>query len=157
MRHDDEDDVNRSTAEVEAEPARRAPAERAGREAAGVGFKPAPDSDRAAILARRKQFIALALSGLTTTAACDKEAPSKGGKSSAGEQADTSKPQPCLTAQPEPPPPEPPPQPCLKVPPQPEPPPEPEIPPQPCLSFPVEPAPEPEPQPQPCLKKAMPD
>ena len=34
------------------------------------GKKPTQDSDRAAILARRKQFIALALSGLTTAAAC---------------------------------------------------------------------------------------
>jgi hypothetical protein len=135
MRHDDEDEV-----------------------------KPAPDSDRTAILARRKQFIALALSGLTTTAACDKEAPSKGGKSSSGEQADTSKPQPCLTVSPEPPqpetPPEPKPQPCLKMPP-PEEPPQPETPPeplpQPCLSMPIDPEPKPEPQPRPCLKKAMPD
>jgi hypothetical protein len=136
--------------------------------------KPTPDSDRAAILARRKQFIALALSGLTTTAACTdgKDAPGK----KPNDQPTEQKAQPCLSVPPpephaclsvEPlPEPEVPPQPCLKVAPpepepehevrphvclkiaRPEPEPEPQAPPQPCLSKPV---------PQPCLKKAVPD
>ncbi len=61
------------------------------------------DPDRAAILARRQHFIALALSGLATTAACtstaDKGEPSTGTKA----QQDSGKeapPQPCLNVQP---------------------------------------------------------
>jgi len=113
--------------------------------------EPSDDPDRAAILARRRRFIALALSGLAGTAACDRDG------------RPTSQPQPCLkTAAPTDTPgptdatptdttptnttptdttptdttPEPPPQPCLEV-----------ATPQPCLEV----AP-----PQACLKVAPP-
>jgi hypothetical protein len=94
--------------------------------------KPNPDSDRAAILARRSKFIAFALSGLTTTAACTdgKDAGSKQGQ----EQKQPDK--------------EPPPQPCLNV--VAVPPEQPEAPPQPCLEI------APPPEPQACLSVAPP-
>jgi hypothetical protein len=133
------------------------------------------DPDRAAILARRQRFIALALSGLATTSACEKPkedpAAPKDGKATQEGKDDKGAPQPCLNVtrvEPEgesagkP-------MPCLDVsPPEPEPddgkptaclkiaapPPEPEPTPQPCLK--VRP-PEPEPKPQPCLKVAAPE
>lgn len=122
------------------------------------------DPDRAAILARRKRFIAMALTGLTATAgACgDKGA----------------MPQPCLdVAAPEPAPrvdvgaPQPVPQPCLEVAvPEPdsesasdgaEPTRVPKPQPQPCLNVRApepepKPDPAPKPSPQPCLKVAKP-
>jgi len=125
------------------------------------------DPDRAAILARRQRFIALALSGLAV-AACDKPntTPDKpGGNAQEGQQddgADPSKldvppatPTPCLEVMPTPDP-EPGddaglPQACLKIAAPPEPEPEPQ--PQPCLR--VRP-PEPDPKPQPCLRYAKP-
>ncbi len=104
---------------------------------------PTHDPDRAAILERRKRFIALALTGLST-AACDRGGPNP------------PKPDACLKTMPRQ---EkadddggPPPQPCLSMP-QPQPQPEPEVPPQPCLKM---VAPEPDPQPQVCLKMAAP-
>ena len=134
--------------------------------------KPTQDSDRAAILARRKHFIALALSGLTTTVACtDGSGTSADGKTTQSPK-DTPKddpqvqpPQVCLTVMAEP-------QPCLSIvepppelepqvpqtdPPMPEVP-APQIPPNVCLKIarPPEDAPKPEPKPQPCLKKAPP-
>jgi hypothetical protein len=135
------------------------------------------DPDRAAILARRQRFIALALSGLATTAACEKpkEDPAapkadKGAQQGKGDQG--ARPHPCLEVAA---PPEPEggsstgrPMPCLDVaPPEPEPddggrpsaclkiaapPPEPK--PHPCLS--IKP-PAPEPKPQPCLKVRQPE
>jgi len=137
------------------------------------------DPDRAAILARRQRFIALALSGLASTTACEKpkEDPStpKDGKATQESKDDKGAPQPCLNvSRPEPEPAGDPagkPMPCLDVsPPEPEPlpddgspqaclkiaapPTEPEPKPQPCLK--VAP-PEPEPKPQPCLKVAPPE
>ena len=139
------------------------------------------DPDRAAILARRQRFIALALSGLASTTACEKpkEDPSapKDGKASQEGKDDNkgAPPQACLKVAP----PEPEggdstgkPMPCLEVmPPEPEPiddgspqaclkiaapPTEPEPKPQPCLKVrPPEPEPEP-PKPQPCLRVAKP-
>lgn len=133
------------------------------------------DPDRAAILARRQRFIALALSGLATTAACekpkedpaapkaDKGTPQGKGDDGAPPQAclkvappepegegSTGRPMPCLdVAPPEPEPDDVPPQACLKIA---APPPEPT--PHPCLS--IKPPP-PEPKPQPCLKVRRPD
>jgi hypothetical protein len=118
--------------------------------------KPTPDSDRAAILARRKQFIALALSGLTSTAAC-----TDGGEPPADkkieEHRNEQKPQVCLTVISEP-------QPCLSVAPDVDPePPRPQVclriarpDPDPETSDPPPPEPKPEPAPRPCLKKAAP-
>lgn len=135
------------------------------------------DPDRAAILARRQRFIALALSGLATTTACEKPkedpAAPKDGKAAQEGKDDEGAPHPCLnvtkvepeggdsTGKP---------MPCLEVmPPEPEPgddgspqaclkiaapPTEPEPKPQPCLN--VRP-PEPEPKPQPCLKVMPPE
>jgi hypothetical protein len=134
--------------------------------------EPAGDADRAAILARRQRFIALALSGLAGTAACDKPKPQPclSPPQSVDDGADDSKdpdtsPKPCLEVMP----PEdtkgdphpclmvvapqdpqedpkaPTPQPCLKIA-QPKP--------QPCLD--VAPPPE-EPKPQPCLRVAPPE
>ncbi len=138
------------------------------------------DPDRAAILARRNRFIAVALSGLTTAlSGCDD-------KDSTGPEPclkkappSTGTPEPCLSTDPgdeayddagedEGAPPEPclnvaPPEPCLEVAPPPDPDPKPEAclkvaPPQPCLDVAPEPAPapapkpKPQPQPQPCLK-----
>ena len=136
------------------------------------------DPDRAAILARRQRFIALALSGLATTTACEKpkedpSAPKDGKASQEGKDDKGAPPQACLKVAP----PEPEagdstgkPMPCLEVmPPEPEPiddgspqaclkiaapPTEPEPKPQPCLK--VRP-PEPEPKPQPCLKVRPPE
>src|SRR5690606_14851621 len=134
--------------------------------------KPTPDPDRAAILARRKQFIALALSGLATTTACtsggDEARDNKSTQPDKSEPEQT-KPQPCLTVSIDPPPEPPAPQVCLSVapvepvePPEPLPPPEP-VSPQVCLKIAVpdpEPQPEtepkPEPKPKPCLRKAAP-
>lgn len=138
------------------------------------------DPDRAAILARRQRFIALALSGLAT-AACDKpndepsapkvdktvqEGKDDGGTRphpclsivapEAGEGGSTGKPMPCLEVAV----PEPddeseddgaaPPQPCLKIAA-----PEPKPKPHPCLSI-RPPDAEPKPKPMPCLKVAPP-
>lgn len=86
--------------------------------------KPIPDPDRAAILARRKHFIALALSGLATTACTNKD--EGDGKAKQDEQSETKPevpPQPCLSVEPLPPegpsaedpPPEIPPHACLKI------------------------------------------
>ncbi|MEZ4381287.1 MAG: hypothetical protein R3A79_08050 [Nannocystaceae bacterium] len=137
---------------------------------------PAPkveDPDRAAILARRQRFIAIALSGLTTGTACAKSEPCLNVALPPDEQAEpiepgrttgdvqdtgdvVTAPQPCLeVASPQPcldviePEPEPKtaPQACLKVAP-------PEPAPQPCLDV-LEPEPEPAP-PQPCLRVAAP-
>src|SRR5688572_6566974 len=118
--------------------------------------EPDEDPDRAAILARRQRFIALALSGLAGTAACDKPtAPTTAPTSDDGKANDDGTPsddgtpppdtgpapqvclmvvapQPCLS------PPETPPQPCLDV-----------AVPQPCLSPPA--------PPQVCLKVARPE
>ena len=117
------------------------------------GNKPTPDSDRAAILARRRQFIALALSGLTTTAAC-----TDGNEKPDGKTQQPAKEAPKDHA----------PQVCLSVAPPTDPPPivlespenDPEmVPPQVCLKIsrpPDDPEPKPEPKPQPCLKKAAP-
>ena len=106
------------------------------------------DPDRAAILARRRRFVAIALSGLAAGTGC------------------TPKPEPCLSVAPLDDPssggrPETPPEPmpCLKVaPPEPEPQPEPqqaETKPEPCLK--VRAPEEPKPQPQPCLSVAKPE
>lgn len=139
------------------------------------------DPDRAAILARRQRFIALALSGLATTA-CEKpkdapDAPKSGdaaheGKDDEGaspqaclkvappeelEGGSTGKPMPCLEVMP--PTLDPtdstddgaPPQACLKIAA-----PEPKPKPHPCLSI-RPPTPEPKPKPQPCLKVRAPE
>ncbi|MEX1363797.1 MAG: hypothetical protein AB1Z98_11765 [Nannocystaceae bacterium] len=122
------------------------------------------DPDRAAILARRQRFIALALTGLTA-AACDKPndeptAP-KGQSGQEGKADDGARPQPCLDVQvaddgddvdvgtsktdlgrPVP---------CLEV--MPPPPPD-DAPPQACLKI-AAPPPE-QPKPQPCLRVAKP-
>ena len=82
---------------------------------------PAPDTDRDAILRRRRQFIAIALSGLTSTTqlACDEEPPPQPPTI----QVDP-EPQVCLSAEPNPPgpaAPAPAPQPCLEMaPPEPD-------------------------------------
>ena len=65
--------------------------------------KPTPDSDRAAILARRKQFIALALSGLAGTACTDADEPKR--KPTPAERESSA--QPCLSVEVTPPPEEP--------------------------------------------------
>ena len=139
------------------------------------GHPPAkePDPDRAAILARRQRFIALALTGLTTTA-CDKPttkpdaclkvkvsdpkepkssgdpqpcldvAPPATSTSSGGGSSDGPDPDPATTAEPTP---------CLEV----EPTPHPCLSPKPCLD--VAPAPTPclkVAPPRPCLKVAKP-
>jgi hypothetical protein len=117
--------------------------------------KPTLDPDRAAILERRKRFIALALTGLST-AACDSRP--------------LTKPDPCLKGVPRGQQEEeeddgPAPHPCLSVPIQPDPPsdPPPETPPQVCLKIAQPPAETgddgaaaPEPTPQPCLSKPIP-
>lgn len=122
--------------------------------------KPTLDPDRAAILERRKRFIALALSGLSTAACTPGPGQSKpepclkGGapgqvKEDEGERGDEG----------------PAPQPCLSVPIQPEPLPDPG--PQVCLKMAMPPPPAdtgetdtgeaaPEPAPQPCLRKTAP-
>ncbi len=96
--------------------------------------KPPPDPDRAAILARRQHFIALALTGLASTACTAGEGGGQGTKGDSKGQVT--------------------PQPCLKDGTRNEQEGEsgPEQPPQPCLSI----AP-PEPPPQVCLKIALPD
>ena len=139
------------------------------------------DPDRAAILARRQRFIALALSGLASTTACEKpkEDPSTPKDTKATQEGkddkvaptqaclkvapptepetgdSTGKPMPCLDVAP--PEPEPgddgKPTACLKIA---APPPEPEPKPQPCLKV-KPPEPEPEPKPQPCLKVKPPE
>jgi hypothetical protein len=131
------------------------------------------DPDRAAILARRQRFIALALSGLATTA-CekpkedpatpkdgkavqegkdDKGAPPQACLKVAAPEEPIGKPTPCLDVSvPDPEPePEPKPQPCLKIAA-----PDPEPKPHPCLSI-KPPEPEPKPKPQPCLKVRAPE
>lgn len=135
---------------------------------------PAPDPDRAAILDRRKRFIALALSGLST--ACTPGTPVRGKpqpclkgefrQHDEDDGDDGAAPQPCLSMpiQPDPPP-DPPPQVCLKIA---QPPADtgeddggaaaPEPLPQPCLSKPVpRPCLKKAPEPQPCLKMAQPE
>ncbi|MFO7563505.1 MAG: hypothetical protein R6X02_12740 [Enhygromyxa sp.] len=124
------------------------------------------DPDRAAILARRKQFIALALSGLATTAACteggdatpkDKRAEDK------GETGDATKVEAEGSIKEEAPP-----QPCLSIAPPPEP--DPPVPPEPPAGQEIggetggetgeaqasQPPPKPKPKPHPCLRKAAP-
>jgi hypothetical protein len=109
--------------------------------------EPESDPDRAAILARRQRFIALALTGLATAACRPQvclsvevhEQPGAPG------QDDDAKPQPCLSPPQEPEPePEAKPQPCLS-------PPQPDAKPQPCLS-----PPQPDAKPQPCLSPPRP-
>ena len=111
--------------------------------------KPTIDLDRAAILARRQRFIALALTGLSTTACTTGDNKSTGTKGDT--KGEVTAPHPCLKKVAPEEGGEPAPQPCLSVPiqePPPEtPPPEPQV----CLKM----AP-PEPQPQPCLKKPAP-
>jgi hypothetical protein len=134
------------------------------------------DPDRAAILARRQRFIALALSGLASATACEKPKadPStpkdvkatQEGKDDKGappqpclnvqrvepEAESAGKPMPCLdVAPPEPEPDDGSPHACLKIA---APPTEPEPKPQPCLKI---APPEPEPKPQPCLKVRQPE
>lgn len=132
--------------------------------------KPTQDSDRAAILARRKQFIALALSGLTTTAACtdgtggDGKTPTQKADSNDEPRNDPpveQPPQVCLSVAIEPQPEDNPPVPETD-PPVPETDPEspgdrPQIPPNVCLKI-VRPPEEPPPEtaPRPCLKKMPP-
>jgi hypothetical protein len=108
------------------------------------------DPDRAAILARRQRFVALALSGLATTGCTDGSTKQPGDDKADDKKAAEPPPHPCLSpVQPEQKPPEPPPQPCLKVaPPEPEGESE--------SGGVSEPEPAPEPAPQPCLKKAPP-
>lgn len=113
------------------------------------------DPDRAAILARRRRFIAIALSGLTVGATGCPEPAQPATPPDSGTAPGDARPEPCLkvAAPPEstptdpPPPKDPEPTPCLKVaaPPEPEPAPEPT----PCLK--VAPPPPKEPEPQPCL------
>jgi hypothetical protein len=107
------------------------------------------DPDRAAILARRQRFIAIALSSLASAAACKPQpcldvspANNDDGKADGGKADEGgTPPQACLkVAPPQDPPPQPPPQPCL------------EVAPQPCLDIAV---PE-EAPPRPCLKIARP-
>ena len=118
--------------------------------------KPTQDSDRAAILARRRQFIALALSGLATTTACTDG-------NDAGQDSKRPQPDQHKGARPDP---------CLAVPLDYVPPPQPDsVPPQVCLKIAIPepggetgepladeppPPPEPKPKPRPCLKKAAP-
>jgi hypothetical protein len=113
---------------------------------------PRLDPDRAAILARRQRFIALALSGLAGTVACDKPKPqpclsppatsAEGGEDPKTDPDPTADPQPCLKVAPTNP------QPCLEV----MPPEDPKADPQPCLKI----AAPPEPKPQPCLSPPKP-
>ena len=137
------------------------------------------DPDRAAILARRQRFIALALSGLATATACEKpkEDPSAPKDTKATQEGKDDKgapPQACLKVAP----PEPEtgdstgkPMPCLDVaPPEPEPG-EDDGKPQACLKIAAPPTmpdpkpqaclrvrpPEPDPKPQPCLKVRPPE
>jgi hypothetical protein len=116
------------------------------------------DPDRAAILARRQHFIAIALSGLATTTACASTGDSGTGGTKEAEKKGQSEapPEPCLSVAL---PPEnaetetgAPPQPCLKVAPPDEQTEEGET------GKPAEPAPEPclKVAPRPCLKKAAP-
>lgn len=100
--------------------------------------KPEVDPDRAAILARRQRFIALALSGLSTTACTPGDNESKSPKSDT--RGEVAPPEGQEAGQ------QPVPQPCLSVPIQPEPPPEPQ----------PQPQPQPQPDPQVCLKIAVP-
>jgi hypothetical protein len=121
------------------------------------------DPDRSAILARRQHFIALALSGLATTA-CTDGGRSKPGRGSQGDSKGQVAPQPCLKEEirdeeHE----EAPPQPCLNVALPPDPPP------QPCLKVAApeddeageseggeQAEPKPESKPRPCLRKMTP-
>ncbi len=136
----------------------------------------AVDPDRAAILARRQRFIAIALSGLAGAAACDKPKPQPclsppATSADGGDDPSKADPKPCLKIEPVNPQPclevMPPedtkgdPQPCLKVAAPPDAPP-----PQVCLKVaPTKPQPcldvsapeEPEPKPQPCLRVRPPD
>ena len=118
--------------------------------------EPAADPDRAAILARRQRFIALALSGLAGTAACDKPKPqpclSPPQTVDDGKGDPTAEPQPCLNVTPV----EPKPQPCLEVAPPEDTQGDDGPPPQPCLKVAAPPDPEPQPKPQPCLRVAPP-
>jgi hypothetical protein len=126
--------------------------------------KPTIDPDRAAILERRKRFIALALSGLSTTACTAGDSKSTAPKSDT--RGEVAPPNACLKVAPRedegddaaaP-------HPCLSVPIQRDPPPDP--PPQVCLKIAQPPADteaesgetggSPEPAPRPCLKKSAP-
>lgn len=118
------------------------------------------DPDRAAILARRRRFVAIALSGLAAGTGCTPK-PEPCLKVAPPDDSSSGRPDPGPTSgQPEAAPVEP--QPCLKIAPPSEPPPEvpaepeptPEAEPQPCLKV-APPAPEPEPRP--CLKVRRPD
>ena len=126
------------------------------------------DPDRAAILARRQRFIAMALTGLTATAAgCDDKKPKDPTGEAAGEgkaAEDDGSPHPCLKVEPN----QPKPQPCLDVAPEPEPVGDDgQATPAPCLEVAVEPesgssdggvGEEPKgPAPKPCLKVKKPD
>ncbi|MEM7152481.1 MAG: hypothetical protein AAF799_06530 [Myxococcota bacterium] len=145
------------------------------------GTSASADPDRAAILARRQRFIALALTGLASTG-CEKPTKKPGGEVHQGQDdagkaclkvaapiLDVGTPQPCLEVA-EPPAPEPggeddaTPQPCLMV--IPDPPPkddggnDDDAAPRPCLN--IAPPPDPEPggdddaTPRPCLRVAQP-
>jgi len=116
------------------------------------------DPDRAAILARRQRFIALALSGLAGAVACDRGKPfacleiaEPPGKDEGKDPKDPTKgePMPCLS--PMPPPDEPPPQPCLEV----MPPEDTKGDPHPCLMV-AKPQEDPKAEPRPCLNVAQP-
>ena len=127
------------------------------------------DPDRAAILARRQRFIAMALTGLTATAAgCDDKKPKDptgeaAGEGKAGE--DDGSPHPCLKVEPV----DPKPQPCLDVAPEDEGD-DGQATPQPCLEIAVPPEDEGgsssggeadeggvDPAPKPCLRVKKPD
>ncbi|HET6583678.1 MAG TPA: hypothetical protein VFG69_09525 [Nannocystaceae bacterium] len=115
--------------------------------------EPDVDPDRAAILARRQRFIALALSGLAA-AACDTCEPKPCLNISAPQPNDddadakTGEPHACLAAMP-PADPKAPPHPCLDVEPTPKPCLEVAPTPKPCLEV----APDPKPKPQACLSR----
>lgn len=138
--------------------------------------KPTLDPDRAAILERRKRFIALALSGLSTAACTPGTGPAKPDpclktvprQNDEDEGDEAAAPHPCLSMPIQP---DPPPQVCLKIA---QPPADtgdtgdtgesetgeaaPEPTPQPCLSKPVpKPCLKTIPRPQPCLKMAQPE
>lgn len=121
---------------------------------------PAVDPDRAAILARRQRFVAIALSGLATQAACKRNAdpqvclsmpvPQDTNANGEGTPPPEVPPQPCLDVAPSDPP-DAPPQACLKIA---QPPPDDPASPRPCLEVAVPPDPTP---PRPCLKVAPPE
>lgn len=79
------------------------------------------DPDRAAILARRQQFVAIALSGLTTSVACTTTESDKPDKDKVEQPRDEGDPANADVGDPPETPPEVPPQPCLSVIPEPPP------------------------------------